>query len=42
LADEIWSVLGKKWALLILKKLTEKETIRFNEIKKSMQRFPYE
>ncbi len=34
--DEIWSVLGRAWALLILKKLTENETTRFNELKKSM------
>ncbi|MEM2159977.1 MAG: helix-turn-helix domain-containing protein [Candidatus Nitrosotenuis sp.] len=35
-ADEIWSVLGRTWALLILKKLTEKEATRFNEIKKAI------
>lgn len=35
-ADEIWSVLGKTWALLILKKLTENEATRFNEIKKAI------
>lgn len=35
-SDEIWKVLGKTWALLILKKLTEKEATRFNEIKKAM------
>ncbi len=35
-ADEIWSALGKTWALLILKKLTEKEATRFNEIKKTI------
>lgn len=35
-ADEIWSVLGKTWALLILKKLTESEFTRFNEIKKAI------
>ena len=35
-ANEIWKVLGKTWALLILKKLTEKEATRFNEIKKAM------
>ena len=34
--DEIWSTLGKTWALLILKKLTEKEATRFNEIKKTI------
>ncbi|MGI0058096.1 MAG: winged helix-turn-helix transcriptional regulator [Nitrosarchaeum sp.] len=35
-ADEIWKVLGKTWALLVLKKLTEKEAARFNEIKKAI------
>jgi len=35
-ADEIWNVLGRTWALLILKKLTEKEATRFNEIKKAI------
>lgn len=34
--DEIWSVLGKTWALLILKKLSENQATRFNEIKKAM------
>lgn len=35
-ADEVWGILGKAWALLILKKLTEKEATRFNEIKKAI------
>lgn len=35
-ADEIWNVLGRAWALLILKKLTEKDATRFNEIKKAI------
>ncbi len=35
-ADEIWSVLGKTWALLVLKKLAEKDSTRFNEIKKAI------
>ncbi|NHH98932.1 hypothetical protein DYY66_2517 [Candidatus Nitrosotalea sp. FS] len=35
-ADEIWSILGKTWALLILKKLAENEVTRFNEIKKAI------
>jgi len=35
-ADEIWGVLGKTWALLILKKISEGENTRFNEIKKAM------
>ncbi len=30
----IWEVLGKRWALLILKNLSTKEVIRFNELKK--------
>jgi len=34
--DEIWGVLGKTWALLILKKLSESESTRFNEIKKAI------
>jgi DNA-binding HxlR family transcriptional regulator len=34
--DEIWSVLGKAWALLVLKKLAENEVTRFNEIKKAI------
>ena len=32
----IWEVLGKRWALLILKNLSTKEAIRFNELKRSM------
>lgn len=35
-ADEIWGVLGKAWALLILKKLSDGESTRFNEIKKAI------
>lgn len=35
-ADEVWSILGKAWALLILKKLSEKDPTRFNEIKKAI------
>ncbi len=35
-ADEIWGVLGKTWALLILKKLSDGESTRFNEIKKAI------
>lgn len=34
--DEIWGVLGKTWALLVLKKLAEKDSTRFNEIKKAI------
>ena len=32
--SDIWHVLGKTWALLILKNMSAKETIRFNELKK--------
>jgi len=35
-ADEIWGVLGKAWALLILKKLSDGHSTRFNEIKKAI------
>ena len=32
--SNIWHVLGKTWALLILKNMSVKETIRFNELKR--------
>jgi DNA-binding HxlR family transcriptional regulator len=32
----IWEVLGRRWALLILKNLNTKEAVRFNELKRSM------
>jgi DNA-binding HxlR family transcriptional regulator len=32
--SDIWKVLGKAWSLLILKNLSTKESIRFNELKK--------
>ncbi|MFZ0184452.1 MAG: helix-turn-helix domain-containing protein [Nitrosotalea sp.] len=32
--SDIWKVLGKAWSLLILKNLSTKETVRFNELKK--------
>ncbi len=38
-ADELvnlWKILGRKWALLLLKNLNEKEAIRFNELKRLM------
>ncbi|MCV0392712.1 MAG: helix-turn-helix transcriptional regulator [Nitrosopumilus sp.] len=35
-AEEIWSVLGRAWALLILKKISKKDVTRFNEIKKAI------
>jgi DNA-binding HxlR family transcriptional regulator len=34
--NNIWEVLGRKWALLILKNLHTKEAIRFNELKRSL------
>jgi DNA-binding HxlR family transcriptional regulator len=30
----IWEVLGKRWALIILKNISTKEEIRFNALKK--------
>ena len=32
----VWEVLGKKWALLILKNLHTKEAVRFTELKRLM------
>ncbi|HVX02283.1 MAG TPA: helix-turn-helix domain-containing protein [Nitrososphaera sp.] len=32
----IWEVLGKRWSLLIIKNLSTKETIRFNELKRAL------
>ena len=34
--NNIWEVLGSKWALLILKNLHTKEAIRFNELKRTL------
>ena len=34
--NNIWEVLGRKWALLILKNLHTKEAIRFNELKRAL------
>ena len=31
---DIWEILGKRWSLFILKNLSTKETIRFNELKR--------
>lgn len=33
---DIWSILGRRWSLLILKNLSTKETIRFNELKRAL------
>jgi DNA-binding HxlR family transcriptional regulator len=32
--NSMWEVLGRRWALLILKNLNTKEAVRFNELKK--------
>jgi DNA-binding HxlR family transcriptional regulator len=32
----IWEVLGRRWSLLILKNLCDKQAIRFNELKRSL------
>jgi DNA-binding HxlR family transcriptional regulator len=32
----IWQVLGKRWALPILKNLSTKDVIRFNELKRTL------
>jgi DNA-binding HxlR family transcriptional regulator len=34
--NNMWEVLGKRWALLILKNLHTKEAIRFNELKRTL------
>lgn len=34
--DSMWEVLGRKWALLVLKNLHTKEAIRFNELKRAL------
>jgi DNA-binding HxlR family transcriptional regulator len=34
--SSIWQVLGRRWSLLILKNLCNKETIRFNELKRAL------
>jgi DNA-binding HxlR family transcriptional regulator len=36
LINSMWEVLGRRWALLILKNLNTKEAIRFNELKRLM------
>lgn len=33
---DIWEILGRRWSLLILKNLSTKETIRFNELKRAL------
>ena len=34
---DIWDVLGRRWSLLILKNLSSKPVIRFNELKRSLK-----
>jgi DNA-binding HxlR family transcriptional regulator len=34
--NNMWEVLGRRWALLILKNLHTKEAVRFNELKRLM------
>ncbi|MDQ6862892.1 MAG: helix-turn-helix transcriptional regulator [Thermoproteota archaeon] len=33
---DAWTLLGKRWSLLILKNLNSKESIRFNELKRAV------
>jgi DNA-binding HxlR family transcriptional regulator len=35
---DTWKVLGKRWSLLILKSLNSQESIRFNELKRTLAR----
>jgi DNA-binding HxlR family transcriptional regulator len=34
---DIWNVLGRRWSLLVLKNLSTKNVIRFNELKRSLK-----
>jgi DNA-binding HxlR family transcriptional regulator len=34
---DIWNVLGRRWSLLILKNLSIKNVVRFNELKRSLK-----
>jgi DNA-binding HxlR family transcriptional regulator len=34
---DIWDVLGRRWSLLILKNLSSKNVIRFNELKRNLK-----
>jgi len=33
----IWDILGRRWSLLILKNLSSKNVVRFNELKRSLK-----
>jgi DNA-binding HxlR family transcriptional regulator len=35
--SNIWEVLGRRWTLLILKNLCNRESIRFNELKRVLR-----
>jgi DNA-binding HxlR family transcriptional regulator len=34
--SNIWEVLGRRWSLLIVKNLCNKEVVRFNELKRAL------
>ena len=34
---DIWDVLGRRWSLLILKNLSIKKVVRFNELKRNLK-----
>jgi len=34
---DIWDVLGRRWSLLILKNLSSKNVVRFNELKRNLK-----
>ena len=34
--SNLWEVLGRRWALLILKNLCNKDVIRFNQLKRAL------
>lgn len=33
---DIWEILGHRWSLLIIKNLSSRQTIRFNELKRAL------
>lgn len=33
----VWDILGRRWSLLILKNLSSKNVVRFNELKRSLK-----
>jgi DNA-binding HxlR family transcriptional regulator len=36
MSDRVWTMLGKRWTLSILKIIGSREPVRFNEIKKAL------